>query len=71
MSEFTPNTSKTSRANIVSFLPAIAFVIVLVAGFGVTIASLRDVPETAWTGITEPQQLFGGESTRRFSAQLN
>lgn len=71
MSELTPNTSKTSRANIIGFLPAIAFVIVLVAGFGVTIASLRDVPETAWTGITEPQQLFGGESTRRFSAQLN
>ena len=74
MSEFTPNTPKNSRttsATIISFLPAIAFVIVLVAGFGVTIASLRDVPETAWTGITEPQQLFGGESTRRFSAQLN
>ncbi|TXT33604.1 MAG: cellulose acetylase subunit [Comamonadaceae bacterium] len=54
-----------------ALLPAAMFVVMMLAGLGVTVQSLRNVPESAWAGFTEPGKLLGGESTRQFTANLN
>ncbi|MFZ6844477.1 alginate O-acetyltransferase AlgX-related protein [Undibacterium sp. RuTC16W] len=64
-----PATSK--RSAWITYVPALAFVLVMLTGFCVTVISLSKVPAESWKGVGEPKQLFGGESTRRFSAQLN
>lgn len=54
-----------------SLWSALVFVALLLAGLGVTVQSLRQVPAADWAGFTEPDKLLGGESTRRFTANLN
>lgn len=54
-----------------ALLPAAMFVVMMLAGLGVTVQSLRNVPESAWAGFTEPTKLLGGESTRQFTSNLN
>lgn len=54
-----------------ALLPALVFVLMMLAGLVVTVASLRQVPVSAWEGMTEPKAWLGGESTRRFTANLN
>lgn len=53
------------------FIPVATFAVIVLAGLLVTVASLRAVPEQKWQGIAEISSLAQGESTRRFSAQLN
>jgi alginate O-acetyltransferase complex protein AlgJ len=53
------------------YVPAVFFIILLVAGLVVAVLSLRDVPEESWSGMTEPHALLGGESTQRFTTNLN
>ena len=59
------------KAGWTRFIPAVSFTAILVAGFAVTVSSLSDVAEKDWAGIADPRRIFEGESTRRFSTQLN
>ncbi|MFZ6771526.1 alginate O-acetyltransferase AlgX-related protein [Undibacterium sp. SXout7W] len=59
------------KAGWMRFIPAVSFASILVAGFAVTMTSLRDVAEKDWAGMSEPRRILEGESTRRFSTQLN
>lgn len=52
-------------------LPAFAFGIVMTVGLIVSLLSLRDVPNSAWDGIGDFGKIASGESTRRFTGQLN
>lgn len=54
-----------------ALLPALVFVLMMLAGLVVTVASLRQVPDSAWEGMTEPKAWLDGESTRRFTTNLN
>lgn len=52
-------------------LPALAFVVLLVAGLVVSIVSLEAVPEKDWAELRNRAKILNGESTRRFTRLLN
>jgi alginate O-acetyltransferase complex protein AlgJ len=60
-----------AKTKFLSLLPALAFIVIMAAGFGSMVYSLSEVPAKEWQGMGEPAQLFGGESTRRFSKIMN
>ncbi|BCO28717.1 alginate O-acetylase AlgJ [Rhodoferax lithotrophicus] len=65
------NEAASKTPHRLALLPAAMFVVMMLAGLGVTVQSLRNVPESAWAGFTEPTKLLGGESTRQFTSNLN
>lgn len=67
----TPHNPAPKASHRLALLPALVFVVMLLAGLGVTLASLRQVPDSAWVGMTAPKAWLDGESTRRFTANLN
>ena len=67
----TPHNPAPKASHRLALLPALVFVVMMLAGFGVTVASLRQVPDSDWVGMTEPKAWMDGESTRRFTANLN
>ncbi|MBC3884463.1 alginate O-acetyltransferase AlgX-related protein [Undibacterium griseum] len=58
-------------AGIWRFIPAGSFALILIAGFAVTTCSLREVPAAKWAEMAHLKPILQGESTRRFTSQLN
>lgn len=51
--------------------PALAFVLLLLAGLAVSVITLKDVPGKDWDELSDPTKILSGESTRRFTKLLN
>lgn len=59
------------KAGWMRFIPVATFALILAGGLIVTLISLLAVPSEKWAGISGLRSLTQGESTRRFSTQLN
>jgi len=53
------------------FVPAVAFAAMMVTGLVVSIASLREIAPKAWQEMAPWARIVQGESTSRFTSQLN
>jgi len=52
-------------------VPAVAFAGLLVAGLGVSVMSLKAVPEKDWQELKDPAKILSGASTKHFTKLLN
>ncbi len=53
------------------YVPAVSFAAIMLAGLVVSVSSLIDVPQKTWQEMVPAQRIIQGESTRRFTTQLN
>ncbi|HEX5337366.1 MAG TPA: hypothetical protein VFW53_02910 [Gallionella sp.] len=52
-------------------VPALAFVLLLIAGLVVSVITLKSVPSKEWAALADPAKILSGESTRGFTKLLN
>ncbi len=64
-------TRNTNGSGRIFLLPVFVFGLLLLGGFCVTAISLLAVPIASWSNILELKQVLSGESTRRFTNNLN
>lgn len=56
---------------ILILLPALAFVFMMIAGFAVSLLTLKAVPVKEWAELKDADKILGGEATKRFTKLLN
>lgn len=52
-------------------IPGLAFAAMLIAGFVVSLTSLKNVPGKDWAELAAPESVLSGQSTQRFTKLLN
>jgi len=60
-----------TKRNFLILLPAIAFVLMMLGGFVVSLLTLKAVPAKDWPELQALDKILSGESTRRFTKLLN
>ncbi|MFZ6689492.1 alginate O-acetyltransferase AlgX-related protein [Undibacterium sp. SXout11W] len=53
------------------YVPAVSFAAIMLTGLVVSVSSLMNVPQKTWQEMAPVQSIVQGESTRRFTTQLN
>ena len=59
------------KAGVWRFVPALSFAAIMLTGFAVSVSSLSEVSSKTWQEMAPLQRIVQGESTSRFTSQLN